>query len=134
MSIDQNTKSDLASEKSNKVDNAALVSEKSMPDAFIILFFIVLFAAIATHFIPAGFYQIEVDEQTQKSRLIADSFQFVEQVKGVPLFAESGGVGFLNFAFEGMVSGDKWGSAIGVMMFYYPHWWCIWHYYANSCH
>ena len=117
MSIDQNTKSDLPSEPDNKVVNSALVSEKSMPDAFIILFFIVLFAAVATHFIPAGFYQVEFDAQTQKSRLIADSFQFVEQVKGVPLFAESGGVGFLNFAFEGMVSGDKWGSAIGVMMF-----------------
>ncbi len=27
------------------------------------------------------------------------------------------GVGFLNFAFEGFVSGSKWGSAVGVMAF-----------------
>lgn len=94
-----------------------LVSEKSMPDAFVILFFIVMLAAIATHFIPAGFYQVEVDPLTNKTTLIADSFQFAEQSDGVPLFAEQGNIGFLNFAFEGMVSGDKWGSAIGVMMF-----------------
>jgi len=98
-------------------NSAALVSEKSMPDAFVILFFIVMFAAIATHFIPAGFYQVELDPSTEKTRLVADSFQFAEQQQGVPLFAEGGNIGFLNFAFEGMVSGDKWGSAIGVMMF-----------------
>mgnify|MGYP000487901662 CR=1 FL=1 len=97
--------------------NSALVSEKSMPDAFVILFLIVLFAAIATHFIPAGFYQVALDPSTNTTKLIADSFQFVEQTNGVPLFAEGGEIGFLNFAFEGMVSGDKWGSAIGVMMF-----------------
>ena len=48
--------------------------------------------------------------------IIAESFSLVE-TQGVPIFADSGGVGFFNFAFEGMVSGTKWGSAIGVMMF-----------------
>ena len=91
--------------------------EKSMPDAFVILFFVVMLAAISTHFIPAGFYQVELDPVTNKTQLISDSFQFAEQQQGVPLFAEHGDIGFLNFAFEGMVSGDKWGSAIGVMMF-----------------
>jgi len=100
-----------------KVEESALVSDKSMPDAFIILFFIVMLAAIATHFIPAGFYQVELDPVTNSTKLIADSFQFAELHSGVPLFAEGGNIGFLNFAFEGMVSGDKWGSAIGVMMF-----------------
>lgn len=101
----------------NTEDESVLVSEKSMPDAFIILFIIVLLAAIATHFIPAGFYQVELDPITNKTRLVADSFQFAAQQSGVPLFAEGGNIGFLNFAFEGMVSGDKRGSAIGVMMF-----------------
>lgn len=98
-------------------EHSALVSEKSMPDAFIILFFIVLVAAISTHIIPAGFYQVELDPLTNTTKLVAGSFQFSEQQSGVPLFAEGGNIGFLNFAFEGMVSGDKWGSAIGVMMF-----------------
>ncbi|MDU0112014.1 putative basic amino acid antiporter YfcC [Psychrosphaera aquimarina] len=94
-----------------------MLNKRSMPDAFVILFFVVMLAAISTHFIPAGFYQVAVDPTTNQSTLIADSFQFAEQQSGVPLFAEGGNIGFLNFAFEGMVSGDKWGSAIGVMMF-----------------
>lgn len=95
----------------------SLASEKSMPDALVILFFTVMLAAIATHFIPQGFYEVELDPATNKTKLVADSFQFVALKSGVPLFGEHGNVGFLNFAFEGMVSGDKWGSAIGVMMF-----------------
>ncbi|WP_394133203.1 putative basic amino acid antiporter YfcC [Shewanella maritima] len=90
---------------------------REMPDAFIILFFVVLFAAIATHFIPAGFFEVVMNPDTNKKELVAGSFQFASDYQGVPLFAEHGDIGFLNFAFEGMVSGSKWGSAIGVMMF-----------------
>lgn len=117
MNIDQSDNSELDKLVSTKTPQSHMVSEKSMPDAFIILFFVVMLAAIATHFIPAGYYQVELDPVTNKSRLIADSFQYAAQQGGVPLFAENGNIGFLNFAFEGMVSGDKWGSAIGVMMF-----------------
>ncbi|WP_286232847.1 putative basic amino acid antiporter YfcC [Thalassotalea sediminis] len=92
-------------------------SAKSMPDAFIILFIVVLLAAIATHIIPAGKFNTELNPETGKKILVTDSYQVVESYQGVPLFSESGEVGFFNFAFEGMVSGDKWGSAIGVMMF-----------------
>lgn len=92
-------------------------SAKAMPDAFIILFFIVLLAALSTHIIPAGKFLVDKNPETQQTLLVADSFSFVEDYSGVPLFAEGGGIGFFNFAFEGMVSGDKWGSAIGVMMF-----------------
>ncbi len=92
-------------------------SAKSMPDAFIILFFVVLIAALATHFIPAGQFETELNPETGKTVLVSDSYQVAESYQGVPVFADGGGIGFLNFAFEGMVSGDKWGSAIGVMMF-----------------
>lgn len=118
MNFEESNKDDLSKPaSSHKEDNSTLVSDKSMPDAFVILFFVVMFAALATHFIPAGFYQVTQDPTTNSTKLIADSFQFAEQQSGVPLFAEQGNIGFLNFAFEGMVSGDKWGSAIGVMMF-----------------
>ena len=119
MNTDKNSQANLDNTSAaNHEDKASvLVSEKSMPDAFVILFFIVMLSAIATYFIPAGFYQVETDSSNNTTRLVADSFQFAEQQSGVPLFAEGGGIGFLNFAFEGMVSGDKWGSAIGVMMF-----------------
>lgn len=92
-------------------------SESTMPDAFVILFFVVMVAALATHLIPAGMFDTITDPITNKTTLVADSFHYAEQQSGVALFADNGNIGFFNFAFEGMVSGDKWGSAIGVMMF-----------------
>lgn len=117
MTINKSVGKNMYHGSQNNEGAGILVSEKSMPDAFIILFFVVMLAAIATHFIPAGYYQVVIDPVTNSTILIADSFQLAEEQQGVPLFAEKGEVGFLNFAFEGMVSGDKWGSAIGVMMF-----------------
>ena len=96
----------------------------SMPDAFVILFFVMILAALASHLIPAGSFDIiEVAAETDsavkaKSRIDPDSFTLAtDSSAGVPLFAEGGGVGFLNYAFEGMVSGNKWGSAVGVIAF-----------------
>ena len=39
------------------------------------------------------------------------------ETSGVPIFESGGGVGFFNFAFEGLVSGDKWGTAVGIIAF-----------------
>jgi uncharacterized ion transporter superfamily protein YfcC len=100
---------------SSESTSSAISKEKAMPDAFIILFFVVMLVAIATHFIPAG--KFDVLQKGNETVLVADSFQFVEEAPKVTLFAENGEVGFFNFAFEGMVSGDRNGSAIGVMMF-----------------
>ena len=96
----------------------------AMPDAFVILFFVMVLAAIATHLIPAGSFGMQQVEVTQdgvtelQPRIDPASFKLdAEQQHGVPLFAEGGGIGFLNYAFEGLVSGSKWGSAIGVIAF-----------------
>jgi uncharacterized ion transporter superfamily protein YfcC len=95
-----------------------------MPDALVILFFIMVLAALASHFIPAGSFQLlepaPVAEGAAKlkGKLDPASFTFAEQTgSGVPLFAEGGEIGFFNYAFEGLVSGNKWGSAVGVVMF-----------------
>ena len=37
--------------------------------------------------------------------------------QGISLFAAGGGVGLFNYLFEGLVSGDKWGSAVGIIAF-----------------
>lgn len=92
------------------------VSASRMPDAFVILFFVVLAAWLLTFFVPAGSFDVEMVDGRQA--IVANSFKVSDQAQSAaPLFAEGGQVGFFNFAFEGMVSGDKWGSAIGVMMF-----------------
>lgn len=95
-----------------------------MPDAFVILFFVMILAALASYLIPAGSFSLtELPAATEgavkaKGKLDPQSFQFAsEQQQGVPLFAEGGGIGFFNYAFEGLVSGNKWGSAVGVVAF-----------------
>ena len=67
----------------------------SMPDAMVILFFIMVLAAIASHLIPAGSFQLlepaPVAEGAAKlkGKLDPNSFSFAENTNsGVPLFAE----------------------------------------------
>ncbi|MBU2428203.1 MAG: putative basic amino acid antiporter YfcC [Gammaproteobacteria bacterium] len=98
-------------------------SPVSMPDAFVILFFVMLLAAIASYVIPAGSFNLLPAEanaagELQKPRIDPKSFSYSENTdQGVKLFAEQGETGFLNYAFEGMVSGDKMGAAVGVIAF-----------------
>jgi len=110
--------------KSPQSGPASATPATSMPDAMVILFFIMVLAAIASHLIPAGSFQLlepaPVAQGAAKvtGKLDPNSFRFAENSQGgVPLFAEGGGVGFFNYAFEGLVSGNKWGSAVGVVMF-----------------
>ncbi|GAB3023643.1 putative basic amino acid antiporter YfcC [Bowmanella dokdonensis] len=95
-----------------------------MPDAFVILFFVVAIATLLTHLVPAGYFEMEpvtrmVDGEAQVRNLIKpDSFRYAEGAQGqAALFDAEGDQGFLNYAFEGMVSGDKWGAAVGVVAF-----------------
>jgi len=145
-----------------------------MPDTYVIIFFVVVFAALLTYIVPNGTFDVSYqaignnkevildvadgetgnftlgnDEYTidasgdktylfqgeeelgsiKKSKAKAiemDNFKVIQkygayQTDGtkskIKLFEKWGGIGFLNFAFEGFVSGDKWGSAVGVMMF-----------------
>jgi uncharacterized ion transporter superfamily protein YfcC len=152
-----------------------------MPDTYVIIFFVVLLAALFTYVIPIGKFDVlyrVYDADSKKIVEIADgekkdfqingknytvdatgartlvieagkedplgsirknrasavevkdgdklSFKVVQQYgdyrstgdkKGIKLFEKEGGVGFLNYAFEGLVKGDKWGSAVGVIAF-----------------
>ncbi len=103
-----------------------------VPDTYVIIFFVVLFAAVLTYIIPQGFYATEdvtyVVNGTEKTRTVIQdgSFQYVldeagNPVKsGVPLFGTEdfgGRAGIVNYMFEGLTSGDKWGSAVGVVAF-----------------
>lgn len=104
----------------------------NFPHTFVILFFVVLFCAVLTYMIPMGQYDtIEVSyeqngETKTRTVLDADSFRYVTDENGnkvnykAPIFGTDdvgGKIGFLNYAFEGLVSGDKWGAAVGVAAF-----------------
>lgn len=100
-----------------------------MPDTLIIIFFVAILAAMLTLVVPVGSFDTQdvtyLADGVEKSRSVVDPDSFRYQVgeDGAPqvaplgLFQGGGGIGFFNFAFEGLVSGSKWGSAIGVIMF-----------------
>lgn len=101
----------------------------SVPDTYIIIFFVVCLAALLTYLIPQGIYETEditymIDGAEKTRTVIKDgSFQYALDESGQPLkqgiglFAAGGGVGLFNYLFEGLVSGDKWGSAVGIIAF-----------------
>ncbi len=100
------------------------------PDTFVIIFFVVVFAALLTYLVPVGQFethQVTYTDQFENTRtrevLIPESFELLRDPdgepvrRGVPLFAPSDRVGLLNYVFEGLASGDKFGAAVGVVMF-----------------
>lgn len=145
-----------------------------MPDTYVIIFAIVLLAAVLTYVVPVGHFEIFYEAQTKAGETIErvsdgetgvftqagaeytidatgertyllqgddelgnirkskakaiemDDFKVVQvygryisngETNGIKVFEKWGGMGVLNYVFEGFVSGDKWGSAVGVMAF-----------------
>ncbi|MCH8500888.1 MAG: putative basic amino acid antiporter YfcC [Aliidiomarina sp.] len=94
-----------------------------VPDTFVILFFVAMLAVVLNWTIPAGNFSTAIIEQEtsqgvqSREVLIPDSYQSAERQPSLPWFAEGGEIGVANIPFEGLVSGTKWGSAIGVMAF-----------------
>ncbi|MCY9803406.1 putative basic amino acid antiporter YfcC [Vibrio scophthalmi] len=110
-------------------DSAVTKKSWQMPDTLILIFFVGIFAAILTYLIPAGSFESQqvtyMVDGAEKTRTVIDpnSFTYATDAAGelvyntVSLFASGGGIGLMNFPFEGLTSGSKWGSAIGVIMF-----------------
>ena len=115
-----------------------------MPDTLIVIFLVTLLAAVSTYLIPAGRFdtrQVEYrhgDAVKTRQALIPESFRVEVGEDGEPvrrtvsLFtAETGSGeverwlpsgaasdrGVLNSVFDGMTSGDRYGSAVGVVAF-----------------
>ncbi|WP_390593013.1 putative basic amino acid antiporter YfcC [Simiduia litorea] len=88
----------------------------SMPDTWLILMVIALVAWGLGWLIPGGYFT-EALMIDGRSVIVPESFVQLPEAQGLPLFAEGGAMGLLNTLFEGLVAGDKWGSAIGVFAF-----------------
>ena len=104
-----------------------------MPHTFVIIFGVVLLAALLTMCIPLGKFSTKEVTYTQngeeKAREVIDpdSFEYVLDDHGnkvtsvAPLFGTedigNGRQGILNYVFEGMTTGDKSGSAVGIVAF-----------------
>ncbi|WP_286033669.1 putative basic amino acid antiporter YfcC [Fusobacterium necrogenes] len=102
----------------------------NIPNTYVIIFFVVIFAAILTYTVPIGKFQMEkitytTETGVEKTRTvpIAGSFSYELNdqgeplIKGVKFFEPGGKVGISNYIFEGITSGDKWGTAVGVIAF-----------------
>lgn len=94
-----------------------------MPDAFVILFFVILIAGAMTFVVRPGAFSTETvamgETGDERTVIDANSFRYTaDSPAGVALFDGSGSqTGLLNYAFDGLVSGDRWGSAVGVVAF-----------------
>lgn len=105
--------------------------EIKMLDTFIIIFFVVVAAAILTYVVPKGSFETEeisyeVNDEVKTRTVIKNgTFEYATDESGKPLkdgvklFAADSDEkpGFLNYMFEGIVTGDRSGSAIGVIAF-----------------
>ncbi len=90
-----------------------------MPDTLLIVFGVMLVAAVMTFFVPRGFFETQPDPVTGRQLLIPGSFQFADNgaPKPVSLFADGEHTGLLTAFFDGMTSGSRSSSAIGVIVF-----------------
>ena len=111
----------------NKVKKKTL----RMPHTYVIIFVVVAICALLTYLIPVGSFQTQevtyMVGETEKTRtvIVPDSFTYeLDEAgnrvrRGVPLFGteDFGGQGMLNYVFEGLTSGDKTGTAVGIVAF-----------------
>ena len=116
-----------------------------MPDVYLIIFAVIVAAAIATYLIPAGSFQmkeilVEGDSGPVIKRVLdPDTFSYSLDAEGNPgkvtvsLFSgeahmgkerihrfpsdATGEIGLFNYVFEGITSGSKYGAAVGVIAF-----------------
>ena len=103
-----------------------------MPHTYIIIFGVILFAALLTVFIPLGKYDTKeityMQNGVEKTRTVLDpeSFQYILDENGnkvtqaAPIFGTEdfgGRGGIVNYVFEGMTVGDKNGTAVGIIAF-----------------
>lgn len=107
---------------SNATESSKSAAAK-VPDTLILILGIVFVAWCLTFFIAPGSFTTETiayqhgDEVIEKTILKAGSYQALSETQPAPIFAKDDDASLLAFAFNGMTSGDKYGAAIGVMMF-----------------
>ena len=87
-----------------------------VPDTYIIIFFVVVFAALMTFLVPKGFYETQdisyMINGVEKTRTVIKdgSFQYLTDdtgnvvTEGVALFSGDGGTGFFNYMYNGIVN------------------------------
>ncbi|MEO1038743.1 MAG: putative basic amino acid antiporter YfcC [Pseudomonadota bacterium] len=86
-----------------------------VPDSYLILFVIALLAFAATYVLTPGSFTLV--ETEQGARIDPASYTAAEAPNPAPVFGDADQPGFLNFLFEGLVSGDRYSATVGLMAF-----------------
>lgn len=81
-----------------------------VPNTLIILLFGALIMALIVPWVPAGYFE-------KGMPISLDSYRVAEHNISIAVFGTGKEIGFLNAPFEGMTSGSRSGSAIGVIAF-----------------
>jgi len=93
------------------------------PHTFVILFAVVVLAVLLTHLVPAGRFDTTsiafVDSHgIERTRTVLDPDSYeLTGTTGAGLFGTGEETGLFNYAFDGLVSGDRMGAAVGVVAF-----------------
>ncbi|MCB1611748.1 MAG: hypothetical protein KDI60_08340, partial [Xanthomonadales bacterium] len=88
------------------------------PDTLLIVALVALLVALVVAFVPPGrFAEVSTHEGSREVSIALESYERSGDAQAVPVFAEGGKLGLLNLPFEGLVAGDKFGSAVGIAAF-----------------
>lgn len=88
------------------------------PDTLLILLGAILLVAFVSAWItPGRFTSVQRHAESKQVSIDLNSFQLEGEPAAIPVFAEGGKLGLLNLPFEGLVAGDKFGSAVGIIAF-----------------
>ena len=91
--------------------SAAKDAPTRVPDTFIIMFVLALLAWGATFVFAPGQFTMAGDP----ARIVAGSFEAASSPSPAPILGDADRVGFLDFLFAGLISGDRYSPAIGLI-------------------
>ncbi len=86
------------------------------PDAYLILFVVALLAFASTWVFTPGTFQTDAGEDG-RTRIVPGTYQPADGPQGAPVMGDADTVGFLDFLFAGLISGDRYSATIGLMAF-----------------
>ena len=104
---------------STKVTEHRPLSVPRMPDTYLVIGGVALLAYALSFLLAPGLFSMVEQLRNGVPITVIDpeSFRFVEADRGLPLFSSDGSPALFNAIFEGLVSGDRMGGAVGIMAF-----------------
>jgi uncharacterized ion transporter superfamily protein YfcC len=90
-----------------------------MPDTYIVIGAVALFAYALSFLLTPGLFSLQevLRDGVPVPVIDPDSFRFVDDGGGLPLFSSDGSPALFNAVYEGLVSGSRTGGAVGIMAF-----------------